>query len=108
MTNAYETAYRRSLEDPAGFWGDAAADIRWFKTWDKVLDDSKAPFYRWFTGGQVNTCFNAVDRHVEEGRGAQAAQEVGGGMLLPGRLRALSGPFLPEPGDDRAGPLALP
>ena len=73
MTNAYETAYRRSLEDPAGFWGDAAADIRWFKTWDKVLDDSKAPFYRWFTGGQVNTCFNAVDRHVEEGRGAQAA-----------------------------------
>ncbi len=73
MTNAYDLAYQRSLKDPVGFWGDAAKDIHWYKTWDKVLDDSKAPFYRWFTGGVVNTCFNAVDRHVENGRADQAA-----------------------------------
>jgi propionyl-CoA synthetase len=73
MTNAYDLAYKRSLEDPEGFWGDAAKEIHWYKTWDKVLDDSKAPFYRWFSGGVVNTCYNAVDRHVESGRGEQAA-----------------------------------
>ncbi|HLN25165.1 MAG TPA: propionyl-CoA synthetase, partial [Patescibacteria group bacterium] len=73
MTNAYDLAYQRSLEDPEGFWGDAAKEIHWYKTWDKVLDDTKAPFYRWFTGGVVNTCYNAVDRHVESGRGEQAA-----------------------------------
>ncbi len=73
MTTAYDAAYRRSLQDPSGFWGDAAADIKWYKAWDKVLDDSRPPFFRWFTGGQVNTCYNAVDRHVEEGRGEQVA-----------------------------------
>ena len=73
MTNAYQQAYERSLKDPEGFWADAAKDIHWNKTWDKVLDDSRKPFYRWFTGGEVNTCYNAVDRHVEDGRGAQAA-----------------------------------
>jgi propionyl-CoA synthetase len=73
MTNAYQQAYERSLQDPEGFWADAAKDIHWNKTWDKVLDDSRKPFYRWFTGGEVNTCYNAVDRHVEDGRGAQAA-----------------------------------
>lgn len=73
MTNAYQQAYERSLKDPEGFWADAAKDIHWNKTWDKVLDDSRKPFYRWFTGGEVNTCYNAVDRHVEDGRGTQAA-----------------------------------
>ena len=73
MTNAYQQAYERSLKDPEGFWADAAKDISWYKTWDKVLDDSRKPFYRWFSGAEVNTCYNAVDRHVEAGRGAQAA-----------------------------------
>ncbi len=73
MTNAYDLAYAQSLEDPAAFWGGAAKDLKWYKAWDKVLDDSRAPFYRWFPGGEVNTCYNAVDRHVEEGRGDQAA-----------------------------------
>jgi propionyl-CoA synthetase len=73
MTNAYDAAFRQSLEDPDAFWGQAAAEIKWYKRWDKVLDDSRAPFYRWFTGGVVNTCYNAVDRHVEEGRGDQPA-----------------------------------
>ena len=73
MPNAYDEAYRRSLEDPEGFWGEIAEDVRWIKKWDKVLDDSNKPFYRWFTGGELNTCFNAVDRHVEEGRADQVA-----------------------------------
>jgi propionyl-CoA synthetase len=69
----FDQMHARSLSDPAGFWGEAAKDISWFKPWDKVLDDSNAPFYRWFTGGELNTCYNAVDRHVEDGRGAQPA-----------------------------------
>jgi len=73
MTNAYEEAYRRSLDDPEGFWGDAAAEIDWVKTWDRVLDDSNAPFYRWFAGAECNTCYNALDRHADGGRGDQAA-----------------------------------
>ena len=69
----YDRMHARSLSDPEGFWGEAAKDISWYKPWDKVLDDSNAPFYRWFTGGELNTCYNAVDRHVEDGRGAQPA-----------------------------------
>jgi len=73
MTNAYDEAYSRSLEDPEGFWADAASGIDWNKTWDKVFDDSNPPFYRWFVGAECNTCYNAVDRHVEAGRADQAA-----------------------------------
>ena len=73
MTNAYDLAYKRSLQDPEGFWGDAAKEISWYKTWDKVLDSSNPPFYRWFAGATCNTCYNAIDRHVENGRADQAA-----------------------------------
>ncbi len=69
----YIDTYNRSLQDPDGFWGEAAEAISWDKKWDKVLDDSNKPFYRWFTGAMLNTCYNAVDRHVENGRGDQAA-----------------------------------
>ena len=72
MSN-YAEAYRRSIEDPDGFWGEAAEAIHWDRKWDRVLDDSNKPFYRWFAGGMMNTCYNAVDRHVEAGRGDQAA-----------------------------------
>ncbi len=73
MTNPYEYAYNRSIEDPEGFWGEAAEAITWTKPYDKVLDDSNLPFYRWFVGGELNTCYNALDVHVENGRGDQAA-----------------------------------
>ncbi|HUC61477.1 MAG TPA: propionyl-CoA synthetase [Alphaproteobacteria bacterium] len=73
MSGRFDAVYRRSLEDPEGFWGAAAAQINWYKKWDKVLDSSRAPFYRWFEGGVVNTCHNALDRHVERGRGDQVA-----------------------------------
>jgi len=70
---AYADACRRALDDPEGFWGEAAAAIDWERRWDRVLDDSRAPFYRWFTGGRLNTCFNALDRHVAAGHGDRLA-----------------------------------
>ncbi|WXG53164.1 MAG: propionyl-CoA synthetase [Candidatus Sedimenticola sp. (ex Thyasira tokunagai)] len=70
---SYEEIYTRSMEDPEGFWAEAAADIDWYKPWDKVLDDSNKPFYQWFAGGELNTCYNALDRHVDSGRADQAA-----------------------------------
>jgi len=69
----YKDTYQMSMQDPEGFWGKAAEELIWDKKWDKVLDDSNVPFYRWFSGGMLNTCYNAVDRHVEEGRADQAA-----------------------------------
>src|SRR5688572_21552447 len=73
MSEAYQQAYQQSINDPEGFWGNAAEAVTWIRKWDKVLDDSNAPFYQWFQGGVVNTCYNAVDRHVENGRGEQLA-----------------------------------
>jgi propionyl-CoA synthetase len=73
MTNPYDVAFRRSIEDPDGFWGEAAEDIAWTKRWDKVLDSSNQPFYRWFVGGELNTCYNCLDYHIEKGRGEQVA-----------------------------------
>ena len=73
MSNPYQQAYDKSLKDPEGFWGEAAKDVHWYKTWDKVLDGSNKPFYRWFVGAETNTCYNAIDRHVAAGRGQQAA-----------------------------------
>jgi propionyl-CoA synthetase len=73
MTSRYAETYRRSLADPEGFWGEAAGAIDWERRWDKVLDAANPPFYRWFTGGRLNTCWNALDRHVAAGRGEQTA-----------------------------------
>jgi len=69
----YEEIFSRSIQDPEGFWAEAAEAIDWYKKWDKVLDDSNKPFYRWFAGGEMNTCYNALDRHVEGGRADQTA-----------------------------------
>src|SRR5947199_1958122 len=68
-----DETHRRSLEDPEGFWGEAAAAIDWVEPPHRVLDDSRAPFYRWFAGGSLNTAWNALDRHVEGGRAGQPA-----------------------------------
>src|SRR5512138_497198 len=74
MSNrSLQAAFEKSLTDPAGFWAEAAEAVYWHKRWEKVLDDSNPPFYRWFVGGEVNTCYNALDFHVEQGRGDQAA-----------------------------------
>ena len=69
----YEELYQRSCQDPEGYWGELAQELHWSKPWDKVLDDSNAPFYRWFSGGELNTCYNALDIHVEQGHGERLA-----------------------------------
>jgi propionyl-CoA synthetase len=69
----YAEAYQRSLADPEGFWGQVAQAIDWYRAPQVILDRSNAPFYRWFSDGVMNTCFNALDRHVADGRGDQAA-----------------------------------
>jgi propionyl-CoA synthetase len=74
MTNsAYDKVYARWQDAPESFWAELAEAVHWYKKWDKILDASRPPFYRWFTGGMVNTCYNALDRHVEQGRGNQPA-----------------------------------
>ncbi|MDJ0829107.1 MAG: propionyl-CoA synthetase [Desulfobacterales bacterium] len=73
MANRYDEAFDRSINDPNGFWGEVAEDVHWYKKWDKVLDDSNPPFYRWFVGGELNTCYNALDVHIDNGRGDQLA-----------------------------------
>ena len=69
----HASIHRRSLEEPESFWAEAAEAIRWDSRWTTTLDDSRAPFYRWFVGGRLNTCFNMLDRHVESGRAEQKA-----------------------------------
>ncbi len=69
----YTEAFRQSIEDPDAFWGKAAGGIDWYRKPTVVLDSSSPPFYRWFPDGVMNTCFNALDRHVRDGRGDQAA-----------------------------------
>ncbi len=71
--SVYDDTYAQSMRDPEGFWAAAAADVHWDRRWDRVLDDSRKPFYRWFTGGELNTCYNALDLHVDRGRGKQRA-----------------------------------
>ncbi len=69
----YLEQYEQSLNQPDVFWAKAAEAIDWDQPWDKVLDDSEAPIYRWFSGAKLNTCYNALDRHVKNGRAEQAA-----------------------------------
>ncbi len=65
--------HARSLADPESFWAEAAEEIHWLRRWDRVLDDSRAPLVRWFPGGELNTAWNALDRHVEAGLGERLA-----------------------------------
>ncbi len=72
MSN-YKATHRASIETPEAFWAKAAEGIDWERRWDKVLDNPEPNIYRWFAGARLNTCYNALDRHVERGRGEQAA-----------------------------------
>jgi propionyl-CoA synthetase len=73
MTGLYNKIYARSLSDPNGFWGEAAEAVHWFKKPEFILDDRNPQRPRWFTGGETNAAYNALDRHVDNGRGDQAA-----------------------------------
>ncbi len=69
----YQKAYEESINKPDSFWDRAAQDVVWSKKYSKVLDDTRKPFYRWFIDGEMNTCYNALDYHIEQGRGDQVA-----------------------------------
>ena len=73
MKSLYDETYARSLRDPEGFWAAAAEDLYWDTRWDRVLDGSRPPYSRWFPGGMLNTCYNALDLHIDRGRGKQRA-----------------------------------
>lgn len=64
----YEAVYAQAQADPEAFWAERANELDWFEPWDKVLDDSEAPFYKWFVGGKTNIAHNALDRHVNTWR----------------------------------------
>ncbi|MBB97000.1 MAG: propionyl-CoA synthetase, partial [Rhodobacteraceae bacterium] len=70
---SYADVYQSWKSDPEAFWMEAAKAIDWVEPPSKALNDSQAPLYEWFTDGKVNACWNAVDRHVENGRGDQIA-----------------------------------
>ena len=72
MSERYQQFFRRSIEDKEAFWAEQAEDIYWHRRWDRVLDYDRPPFSRWFVGGETNTCYNCVDRHLEA-RGDQNA-----------------------------------
>ncbi len=73
MGGEYEEAFTEAISGPEQFWGAAAEKVRWYRPYDRVLSNSTPPFYRWFEGGLINTCYNALDYHVEQGRGDQIA-----------------------------------
>ena len=70
---SYSEVYERSLSNPSGFWADAAKLLDWDTEPSVILDDINPPFYRWYSDGVLNTCYNALDRHVENGRADQIA-----------------------------------
>ncbi|MBT4277970.1 acetate--CoA ligase [Candidatus Falkowbacteria bacterium] len=61
----YEKTLKKAARNPEKFWEEAAQDVHWFKKWDKLIDKSKKPFYKWFVGGKCNLAYNALDRHIE-------------------------------------------
>ena len=72
-TSRYHEVYARSMRDPEGFWGEAAQAIDWYEPAKKVFDPAAGVYGRWFAGASCNTCYNAIDRHVERGRADQPA-----------------------------------
>ncbi|MAQ78560.1 MAG: propionyl-CoA synthetase [Rhodospirillaceae bacterium] len=70
---SYKEIYQRASENPQEFWAQAAEDLIWQKKWQKVLDEKNSPFNTWFAGGKINTCYNALDRHVEAGSSDRVA-----------------------------------
>ena len=73
MESAYDATYSRWLSNPEAFWAEAAEALHWHRKWEQVLDTAQTPFQRWFSGGIVNSCYNALDVHVENGRADQPA-----------------------------------
>ena len=73
MTSKFDEIYAQSIKNPENFWKDASKDIFWFKEPTKILNKSNPPFYKWFEDGVTNTCYNALDIHIDKGRGNKVA-----------------------------------
>ena len=73
MSQKLSDIYLKSLKEPENFWGEIANDIFWFKKPTKILNKSKSPFYKWFEDGVTNTCYNALDLHIDNGLGDKIA-----------------------------------
>jgi len=75
MTSKYAEVYQDWKKDPEGFWAEAAKEIDWFTPATKIFDANEGVYGRWFTGATCNTCYNCVDRHVENGRAEQRSTD---------------------------------
>ena len=73
MSSKFNQIYENSIKNPEKFWQEASEDIFWFKKPIKILNKSNPPFYKWFEDGVTNTCYNALDIHIEQGRGQKTA-----------------------------------
>lgn len=93
----YDSLYQQSITDREGFWAEEVEKSECFKKWDKVLDDSNKPFYKWFVGGIINIVHNAIDRHLKTWRRNKLALIWKGepGNLRTFSYRALNPKFLP-------------
>ncbi len=73
MTDKFNKIYQESIQNPEKFWQNVSEDIFWFKKPTKILNKSKPPFYKWFEDGVTNTCYNAIDTHIDQGKGDKIA-----------------------------------
>ena len=73
MSQKFKDLYKKSIENPEIFWQEASKNIFWFKEPTKILNKSNAPFYKWFEDGVTNTCYNALDIHIDQGNGKRTA-----------------------------------
>ena len=69
----FKNIYQKSISKPEEFWREISNDIFWFKKPTKILNSNKPPFYKWFEDGVTNTCYNALDLHIDQGRGDKTA-----------------------------------
>ena len=70
---SFKKIYDQSINNPENFWQDVSNDVFWFKKPTKILDQSSPPFYKWFSDGVTNTCYNALDVHIDKGKGQKTA-----------------------------------
>jgi len=73
MNTNFNKIYEKSLKKPENFWQNVSEDIFWFKKPTQILNKSNPPFYKWFSDGITNTCYNALDIHIDQGRGDKTA-----------------------------------
>ncbi len=73
MASKYQDIYQRSIKDPQSFWSEVAENIFWYKKPSKILNSSNPPFYKWYEDGVTNTCYNALDIHIDNGKGKNTA-----------------------------------